>query len=128
MPARSLEEDFWFLPPKQLVQIAEARARREREERESAESERKFKEELARWEKIKDSRNPEDFYAFLRERPSGYIAEQAQFRLDQLEKPVVQAQPGANGINPVRFRVFQLKVANVHVVAQAVPVRGNSLR
>jgi uncharacterized caspase-like protein len=126
----SLEEDFWFLPPQQLVQIAEerarkeseerarvqaeaqrlaeaeaerkarteARARREREERESAESERKFKEELARWEKIKDSHNPEDFYAFLLERPSGFIAEQAQFRLDQLERPVVQPQPGANGI------------------------------
>jgi hypothetical protein len=91
----SLEEDFWFLPPKQLVQIAEERAGKERE---SAESERKFKEELARWEKIKDSHNPEDFYAFLRERPSGFIAEQAQFRLDQLEKPVVQAQPGSNGI------------------------------
>jgi hypothetical protein len=129
----SLEEDFWFLPSKQLVQIAEertrqesaerartqsepqrlaeaeaerkarveARAKRDREERESTESERKFKEELARWEKIKNSHNPEDFYAFLREQPSGYIAEQAQFRLDQLEKPVVQAQPGANGITPL---------------------------
>jgi hypothetical protein len=147
----SLEEDFWFLPPPQLVQIAEASARkeaeeraraqaeaqrlaeaqrmaeeqraaeaqrvaaaeaerkamaaareqREREERGSVESERRFKEELARWEAIKDSRNPDDFYAFLLERPSGYIAEQAQFRLDQLEKPVVQAQPGANGIKPL---------------------------
>jgi uncharacterized caspase-like protein len=109
----SLEEDFWFLPPKQLVQIAEARARREREERESAESERKFKEELARWEKIKDSRNPEDFYAFLRERPSGYIAEQAQFRLDQLEKPVVQAQPGANGIKSLPSGVNRYAVGDV---------------
>jgi uncharacterized caspase-like protein len=129
----SLEEDFWFLPPRQMTRIAEertrkesetrtraqaeaqraaemeaerkaraeARAKREREERESAESERKFKEELARWEGIKNSQNPEDFYAFLLERPSGYIAERAQFRLDQLEKPVVQAQPGANGIKPL---------------------------
>jgi len=129
----SLEEDFWLLPPKLLVQLAEergrkeaeeraraqaeaqrvagaeaehkaraeARAKREQEERESAESERKFKEELARWESIKNSRNPDDFYAFLLERPSGYIAEQAQFRLDQLEKPAVQVQPGANGIKPL---------------------------
>ena len=135
----SLEEDFWFLPPRPLVQMAEeharkeaedrartqaeaqrateaqraaeaeaarkaraeARVKREREERESAESERKFKEELARWEGIKNSRNPDDFYAFLLERPNGYIAEQAQFRLDQQEKPVVQAQPGANGIKPL---------------------------
>jgi len=135
----SLEEDFWFLPSRQLVLVAEeharkeaddraraaaevqrateaqrlaeaeaerkaraeARAKRKSEERESAETERKFKEELARWERIKNSRNPDDFYAFLLERPSGYIAEQAQFRLDQLEKPVVQAQPAANGVRPL---------------------------
>ena len=94
----SLEEDFWFVPPRQLVQIADERGR---EERERAASERKFSEELARWETIKDSHNAADFYAFLLERPSGYIAEQAQFRLDQLEKPRVQVQPGANGIRPL---------------------------
>jgi len=81
--------------------------------RESAESERKFKEELARWERIKNSRNPEDFYAFLLERPSGYIAEQAQFRLDQLEKPVVQAQPGANGVKPLPSGVNRYALGDV---------------
>jgi uncharacterized caspase-like protein len=147
----SLEEDFWFLPPRPLVLIAdelgrkerddraraqaeaqrateaqraakaeaarkaraEARTKREREERESAETERKFKEELARWERIKNSRNPDDFYAFLLERPSGYIAEQAQFRLDQLEKPVVQAQPGVNGIKPLPSGVNRYALGDV---------------
>ncbi|MEO8557162.1 MAG: caspase family protein [Actinomycetota bacterium] len=94
----SLEEDFWFMPPGHLVQIADARVR---EERERAASERKFNEELAHWESIKDSRNAADLYAFLLESPSGYIAEQAQFRLDQLEKPRVQVQPGANGLRPL---------------------------
>jgi uncharacterized caspase-like protein len=159
----SLEEDFWFLPPKPLVLIAEergrkeaeeraraeadaqrlaeaqrtaeaqriaeaqrlaeaeaarkaraeARVKREREQRESAETERKFKEELARWERIKNSRNPDDFYAFLLEQPSGSIAEQAQFRLDQLEKPVVQAQPGANGIKPLPSGVNRYALGDV---------------
>jgi hypothetical protein len=108
----SLEEDFWFLPPRRLAQIADERARKERE---SEEGERKFKEELARWEGIKNSRNAEDFYAFLLERPSGFIAEQAQFRLDQLEKPVVQPQPGANGIKPLPSGTNRYALGDVFV-------------
>ncbi|MEO8675586.1 MAG: caspase family protein [Casimicrobiaceae bacterium] len=134
----SLDEDFWFLPPPQVIQVAEARTRGEAEAqriaateegrrksadaRREAEAERrakaeappareagasdgtgneqKFKEELARWDAIRNSRNAQDFYAFLLERPSGYLAEQAQFRLDQLERPTVVAQPGPDGIKP----------------------------
>ena len=103
----SLEEDFWFVPPRQLVQIAEERTRQEADERARAEAVRqaeaaqKFRDDLARWESIKSSRNAGDFYAFLLDRPSGYLAEQAQFRLDQLEKGIVQAQPGQSGIRPL---------------------------
>ena len=92
---------------------AEADAKREHEEREIADNGRKFKEELARWESIKNSRNPDDFYSFLLERPSGYISEQAQFRLDQLEKPVVQAQPGANGIKALASGVNRYALGDV---------------
>ena len=77
---------------------AEARANRDRAERESPRSAQELREEMARWERIKDSRNPDDFYDFLLERPSGYLSELAQFRLDQIEAPKVEAQPGADGV------------------------------
>lgn len=50
-----------------------------------------FDAEKAEWDRIKDSTRPEDFYEFLRRHPSGRIAEIAQFRLDQLSRPAVQA-------------------------------------
>ena len=66
-----------------------------------------FDAEKADWDRIKESTRPEDFYAFLQRHPNGRISEVAQFRLDQLSKPVVQAvqmvrmlPPGAD-----RFRV-----------------------
>jgi hypothetical protein len=101
----SLEEDFWFLPPPELVRVAE--------EQERVRSEQKLREELSRWERIRNSRNADDFYAFLLERPSGFLAEQAQFRLDQLEKPVVQAQPGPNGIKVLPSGINRYAVGDV---------------
>lgn len=165
----SLEEDFWFIPPRQfapssedrtgtsyakLVRTeskahhaveaktrawanagprrvadaqdrrtaeaeaarkarAEERAKRERAERESPESEKKFRQELARWERIKDSRDPDDFYEFLLERPSGYLSELAQFRLDQLEAPKAQVQPGADGIKQLPSGVNRFALGDV---------------
>jgi TPR repeat protein len=43
-----------------------------------------FTQEQQDWSRIKDSRNAEDFYAFLARHPSGTIAEAANAKLDEL--------------------------------------------
>lgn len=52
-----------------------------------------FLREKAEWDRIKASRNPDDFYAFLQAYPSSAISEAVQSRLDQLSKPLVTAAP-----------------------------------
>ncbi len=75
----SLEDDFVFASGQRAE--ATGNLRRDAE----------FDAEKAEWDRIKDSTRPEDFYEFLRRYPSGRISEIAQFRLDQLSKPAVQA-------------------------------------
>ena len=71
--------------------------------------ERQFTEEKADWDKIKDSKNAKDFYAFLLKYPNGYITEQASFSIEQLEKAKVITQPDKNGqiqkLGEPRFRI-----------------------
>jgi uncharacterized caspase-like protein len=67
----SLEEDFWFLPPKELKKLAEQ------------EIEREFKQELALWEKIQNATQPAPFEDYLRRYPSGRYSELAQLQLDR---------------------------------------------
>ncbi len=68
----SLEDDFYFVPPKQAKKLSEE------------EAEKQFEEELANWEKIKDSKEPEPLEEYLRKYPSGKCSELAQFKLDRL--------------------------------------------
>jgi hypothetical protein len=68
----SLEEDFYFLPPRETGVLPEAEARN------------RFEQELATWERINKSVEPKPIEDFLRLYPSGRFAEIAQFRLDQL--------------------------------------------
>jgi hypothetical protein len=68
----SLEEDFWFLPPKELREISEA------------EKEKQFDAELALWEKVRDSKAPAPLEDYLRRYPSGRFAELAQLALDRV--------------------------------------------
>jgi hypothetical protein len=67
----SLEEDFYFVPPKELKKISEQ------------EEQRLFAQELALWEKIKDATTPEPLMDYLARFPSGRFSELAQFRLDR---------------------------------------------
>ena len=53
----SLEEDFWFQPPERLRALSDE------------EKLRAFREELSQWEKIRGSRNPGPFEAYLRRYP-----------------------------------------------------------
>jgi hypothetical protein len=88
----SLEEDFVFndgrpagAPPAPAAPPSERQRLAERDQ--------VFERDKAEWDRIKNSRNPDDFYAFLQSSPNGPIAEAAQDRLDQLAKPAVVPTP-----------------------------------
>ena len=68
----SLEEDFYFLPPKQFRPITES------------EETRQFEAQSALWEKIKASSDLPVLEDFLRRYPSGYFSELAQLQLDRV--------------------------------------------
>lgn len=70
----SLEEDFYFLPPKQIRPVTES------------EADRQFEVELALWEKIRTSTQPAPLEEFLRRYPSGRFSELAQLQLDRVLK------------------------------------------
>ena len=68
-----------------------------------------FEIQKAEWDKIKDSKNANDFYEYLNRYPNGSISEEATFKLNQLAKVTIAAVPDKYGIiqspNEVRFRV-----------------------
>ena len=72
-------------------------------------SDAQFAKEKADWDKIKDSTNANDFYAYLDKYPNGPISQQASFRLNQLAIAKITIQPGKDGIlqkpGEKRFRV-----------------------
>ncbi len=68
----SLEEDFYFIPPKELKRISDA------------EAQRLFVQELALWEKIKNAKEPEPLVNYLQRYPGGKFAELAQLQLDRV--------------------------------------------
>jgi hypothetical protein len=68
----SLEDDFWFIPPREVRQLAEA------------ERERAFQQELALWEKIRNATAPEPLEDYLKRYPGGQFAELAQLNLDRI--------------------------------------------
>lgn len=72
-------------------------ARRNRLSQEEA-KEQQFAQEKADWDKIKNSKNAEDFYAYLNKYPSGMIAQQATFALESLDKAKITAQADKNGL------------------------------
>jgi uncharacterized caspase-like protein len=89
------------------LQAAEE-ARRSKLSQEAA-REQQFAQEKAEWDKIKDSKNVKDFYAFLLKYPNGLITEQASFAIEQLEKAKVTTQADRNGqiqkLGEPRFRI-----------------------
>jgi len=94
----SLEDDFYFLPPKEGSPITEA------------DRDRRLDQEFAEWTLAEQAHSPESLIGFLSRHPSGPFSELAQFKLDQLQKVAVQpqARPGAvpvlaSGIN--RYKV-----------------------
>lgn len=85
----SLEQDYWFIPPKEIKKRSEDEATRE------------FEVELALWEKIKAATEPGPLEDYLQRYPSGRFSELAQFRLDQVlsrqgEKKIQVISPADN--------------------------------
>ena len=69
--------------------------------------------EKSDWDRIKESNRPDDFFAYLQKYPSGSLAEQAQFRLDQLQRARIQVQPGPDGIRPLPSGTQRFAVGDV---------------
>ncbi len=68
------------------------------------------------WDQIKDSLKVEDFYAFLLKYPSGFISEQAQFRVAQLQKARTVAVPNQEGWVPLAADVRRFKLGDETVL------------
>ncbi len=84
----SLEEDFQFNDGR-VVAVAKPTGTQLQAE---------FSQEKQDWDRIKDSRNPDDFYAFVQKYPSGIISESAHARLNQLARVNMVVQgAGADG-------------------------------
>ena len=93
-----------------LKDIEQAKAQSELESKLKKESaDKQFEIQKADWDKIKDSKNVQDFYAFMLKYPLGYITEQATFAIANLEKSKLVAQPDKNGVTQIagvsRFRL-----------------------
>ncbi|MGE5641318.1 MAG: caspase family protein [Clostridia bacterium] len=67
----SLEDDFWFIPPKELKKQSEQ------------EAEEAFKREQAAWEKASGTDSPPKIEEYLKAYPTGRFAELAQLELDR---------------------------------------------
>jgi Caspase domain len=82
----SLEDDFVFNAGVKIAPRPEV-----------ADRERAFAQQKADWDRIKDSSNPDDLFAFLEKYPSGLISDLAQARLNALQRVAIVAQPGKGG-------------------------------
>ena len=69
----------------------------------------RFEREKTAWDKIKESKNVNDFYAFLLQFPNGFISQEASFKLNQLENTKVISQANKNEVqqdpNKARYRI-----------------------
>ena len=96
--AKAKEEEAQRLKDIEFAKLQAAEeAKRNKANSEEA-REKQFAVEKADWDKIKDSKNPDDFYAYLNKYPNGLIAQQATFALEQLDKAKITAQADKSGV------------------------------
>ena len=86
----SLEEDFYFRPPKEIRKLSDDEATR------------RYEEQLTIWERIRTTNDPAVLEDFLRHYPSGMFSEIAQLRLDQVlaERGERRVQVASSAQNP----------------------------
>jgi hypothetical protein len=109
---------------KQLAELREAELRRQKELEiamaQAAEAQRlkrlsaaqareqAFAAEKAEWDRVKLSRNVDELYAFTSKYPSGSMSEQAQARIELLQRSQIEPQPDREGRVQLPFyRRFQ---------------------
>lgn len=83
------------------IELAKAQAREEARRSQlpqEAAKEQQFAQEKIDWDKIKDSTNADDFYAYLNKYPNGLISQQANFKLENLAKAKITVQADRNGV------------------------------
>ena len=95
----SLEDDFYFKRDAAAVKPSPAQRNND------------YVEQKAAWDKIKDSKNADDFYAFLAAFPSGMLSEIALFKLERLAATPLTVQPPA-GEKPQTQMADRLKVGD----------------
>jgi hypothetical protein len=93
-----------------LRQVAAEAKTREAAKQLSKEQQRDqaFALEKAAWDKIKDSKNADDFYAFLQKFPNGLISEVASATLERLAASKVAFVPDRNGVQQTREARYRL--------------------
>ena len=64
----------------------------------ASQRQQRYDAEKAAWDRIKASQQAADFFGFLQRYPNGFISEMAQFRADQLQRPLLVAQRRRDGI------------------------------
>ena len=114
-----------------LIEIEQAKAQAEWEARLQKEStDRQFEIQKADWDKIRDSKNIDEFYVFLNKYPSGYITEQALFVVEQLSNLKVLPQSTITGEkiveNKIRYRAGDTQVTKVTDLYSGALIRQNS--
>ena len=118
----SLEDDFYFLPPGNLVKPGDA------------ERAKQFAEQLKIWESIESASAVAPFEAYLRRYPSGLFSELAQLQLDRLlaaegEKPVQVAPAAGNPYSAGTARMdTAFRVGDQYVYRQFDRASGNFKR
>lgn len=78
----SLEEDFYFNTTQKVIKPDESA-------RKAA-----FDQEKADWNKVKDTQDAAQLFAFLQKYPRSELSEMAQYRLDRIARPVVKPALG----------------------------------
>ncbi len=99
----SLEDDFYFNTTQKIIKPDES-ARLAAFERARTE-----------WERIKDTRDAAPLFAFLQNHPGSELAEAAQYRLDRIAKPVVQAALGKGQSAALAFTGERYRVGDEYV-------------
>ena len=96
--ARAQAEELQRLKDLELARVQEEEEAQRKKLSVQAALEQQFNQEKAQWDRIKDSKNAQDYYAFLLKYPSGLIAQQATFALESLDKAKITAQADQSGL------------------------------
>jgi hypothetical protein len=109
-----------------LKDLEQAKAQTELEARLKKETAaRQFEIQKADWDKIKDSKNPDDFYAFLNKYPNGSLSKAVEVRLAMLAESNLRADTGKNGIQSTVKPTDRFQLGDVYHWVSKNPDTGN---